>query len=451
MNKLIASTGLVLLGAATAHASSFYAPAPELTPKEKAKPWSVAATLRGFYDDNVLNSHEGTYTIFDPDPDNNPATNDAGYVQVRTDEIDSFGIEVTPQVGLHLALEQTYLSLNYGYTYWWYAENELEDEDQHRVDFTLRHTFTERFKISLENSFVKTHEPEIVDRGGAITSVLKRSNLSVLRNFSYVDSVYEFTDQFSAGVGYDSKYYDYNNNDLEALLNRWEHLVRVDGRWKALPDLTTLVGYQFGYVDYYGDGAMPGTGVPGIPAVDPEVRNREEHYFFAGADHNLVENLMASLRVGGQYTVYDNARPGQDDDNWTPYADARLTYNYNEGSFVYLGVRHSVNTTDVGWTGINAVDPTLDQETTTVYGVWEHRITPKLSGKVNWQAQFGEFNGGGFDGQEEEIYIAGVGLEYSINEFLSADVAYRFTDLESDVRGREFDRNRIYLGLTASY
>jgi len=50
MNKLIVSVGLAALGASTLHAQY----SPTVTPAEMAKPWSVAASVRGFYDDNYL-------------------------------------------------------------------------------------------------------------------------------------------------------------------------------------------------------------------------------------------------------------------------------------------------------------------------------------------------------------------------------------------------------------
>ena len=55
MKKFIASAGLVTVGAASLHAAY----APGLTPMETSKPWSLAASLRGFYDDNYQNAPSG--------------------------------------------------------------------------------------------------------------------------------------------------------------------------------------------------------------------------------------------------------------------------------------------------------------------------------------------------------------------------------------------------------
>ena len=47
MKRIVASIGLVAVGASGIQAALL----PALT-KESGKPWSVSATLRGFYDDN---------------------------------------------------------------------------------------------------------------------------------------------------------------------------------------------------------------------------------------------------------------------------------------------------------------------------------------------------------------------------------------------------------------
>ena len=69
MKKIVASVGLVALGAS----GLYSAPIPGLT-EEGGKNWSVAATLRGFYDDNINTAPSGP------------------------DKQDTFGIEINPSV-----------------------------------------------------------------------------------------------------------------------------------------------------------------------------------------------------------------------------------------------------------------------------------------------------------------------------------------------------------------
>ena len=48
MKKFLTSAGFIALGVSGLQAAY----APDLTPMEASKPWSVSAALRGFYDDN---------------------------------------------------------------------------------------------------------------------------------------------------------------------------------------------------------------------------------------------------------------------------------------------------------------------------------------------------------------------------------------------------------------
>ena len=114
MNKVIASTGLFVLGATSLHAQSSSAPSFDAT--KDYKPWSVGAVVRGFYDDNSLNSN--------------------------TNEIESFGIEFGPSLAYDSTFNSgaTSLEASYDYRYKWF-ENDARNEDDQQASITnfLRH------------------------------------------------------------------------------------------------------------------------------------------------------------------------------------------------------------------------------------------------------------------------------------------------------------------------
>jgi len=45
----------------------------------------------------------------------------------------------------------------------------------------------------------------------------------------------------------------------------------------------------------------------------------------------------------------------------------------------------------------------------------------------------------------------GLNLEYRFNPHLSAEAGYNYDRLDSDLQTRGFDRNRVYIGVKASY
>ena len=163
-------------------------------------------------------------------------------------------------------------------------------------------------------------------------------------------------------------------------------------------------------------------------------------------DYDITAKLRTSVRLGAQYTDYDSFN----DSKVNPFALATLTYVYMQQSSVQVGIRHNRNATDVVAVDASGT-PTLDQITTAVFGKITQQITPNLSGSVIGQYQYSTFNQGFYGDQAETLWLAGVNLEYVFNRHWSADVGYNYDTLNSDIPNREYNRNRVYLGVRLTY
>jgi hypothetical protein len=93
---------------------------------------------------------------------------------------------------------------------------------------------------------------------------------------------------------------------------------------------------------------------------------------------------------------------------------------------------------------------TLDAQSAVVYGSLNQRITSRFFGGLLLQYQNSTFNGGVYDNKTERYFLLGVNLRYAFNPYLSADAGYNYDNVDSEV-GRTYDRNRVYIGVTASY
>src|SRR5215216_2557926 len=134
MKQVFTSVGIMALGAA-----SLYAYDPEMTRQLSGRPWTVAATVRGFYDDNVTTSPNHTFIPAVKDNDGNVII-PGKRVETRQD---SFGFEVSPSAHLNLPMEQTFISLGYIYSLRWYQDRDPNDIDQsHEFNAKLRHQFS---------------------------------------------------------------------------------------------------------------------------------------------------------------------------------------------------------------------------------------------------------------------------------------------------------------------
>lgn len=417
--------------------------------QQATKPWSVSATLRGFYDDNYSTSP------------NNIAR-------------ESFGFEVSPSASLNLIRDQTAFGLNYVYSYRWYADrdhlNLPADDQAHQVNAKLSHAFTPRYKLDLSDSFVIAQEPELLAPNLGTFASFLRSKGDNLRNTAQASFSAGITENLTAVLGYSNNYYDYDEehviNSRSAFLDRVENIGTINLRQVILPKTVGVLGYQYERVDYNShDLIVPNQAAfainPGGASYQGDARDNYSHYFYVGVDQGITATLNASLRIGAQYRKYDNLDKypltrGLDEDNWAPYADANATWLYMPGSYAQLGVRHQRSQTDVGFIGNT---PNIDAESTSVYGSVNHRIFGGFVASLIGQYQHSEYDAGGtFTTQSDDYYLVGVNLTYEINKFLAAEIGYNYDRLESDLSSlvaqsqpRSFDRNRVYIGIRGTY
>jgi len=423
MKKIIMTASLAALGAVGLQAAY----APGLSATERTKPWSVAATLRGFYDDNYTTS---------PEKRSNPALGTAR---------SSYGMEISPSASLNLPLDQTLISLSYQYSMRYYEDRESGSADHsHQFNARLNHAFTENYRLDLSDSFVIAQEPALMDPSQ--TTVPLRLNGNNMRNTAAAKFSADITRLFGVELGYSNSIYDYDNDQYAGLLNRMEHLITFDTRWHVLPKTVAILGYQYGMVNYDDSRTIDAATYGVAGTVNSKIRDNRSHYVYAGADQTINSKLNASVRLGGQFTEFQNAKSLSggvlDDSSSIPYADASVTYAYTTGSYAQLGIKHSRLATDI---------LALDQEATTVYGSINHQITAKLMGSLMGQLQNSSFNQGPFNNSEDNYFVVGLNLTYTINQYLAAEAGYNFDRLDSDIQDRSFTRNRVYLGLRASY
>ncbi|MGV3773987.1 MAG: outer membrane beta-barrel protein [Verrucomicrobiales bacterium] len=427
MNKITTTAGIVAITAVSLQAQVL---APTAGTPGAQKPWSVSATLRGFYDDNY---------------------NTAPDFLKR----DSFGFEVSPSAGLNIIREQTAIGLSYVYSMRYYEDRSNNTADHmHQANGKISHAFSERFKADLSDSFVVAQEPTLLDPT-AVVSVPLRTDGSNMRNTVQASFTAGLTENLDVVLGYSNNWYDYEQRGFgsrSALLDRMEHLGSINFRQVLLPKTVGVLGYQYGVTDYNSPDPIGRLGFFG-PLVSADIRDNTSHYAYLGVDQGITPTLNASLRGGIQYTEYDNALPGMEDDNLSPYVDANATWNYMEGSYAQLGVRHTRTATDVGFTAFGAT-PTLDAEATTVYGSLNQRIAGRLVASLLSQYQHATFEGGYAGDMADDFFLVGLNLSYEINKFLAAEAGYNYDMLESDldaVTARSYDRNRVYVGIRATY
>jgi hypothetical protein len=424
MKKILASAGLVALGAASLQAAT----TPTLPSSSSGRSWNVSASLRGFYDDNYATA-----------PD----------VVKR----DSFGFEISPMASVILGLggpTQFGASYKYGLRYYEDRTNNRADHS-HQFNLNFNHEFSPRYRVSLYDDLVVAQEGFLLDPAQRVQAL--RLNGNNVRNIAGVDFVADMSDNIAIEPGYSFTFYDYDGKgpaSYSARLDRQEHLAKLAVRWKRMLERTDgLLGYQFGSVNYTSEDTLDPTNVP----LSPKLRNNRSHYYFAGVDYTATAQLTLNLRAGAQTVDYRGGRAT----HTSPYVDFSGTYRFQPASTLQLGYKLSRISTDlIGRVAADPANITIDQLAHFLYGRVSHTIS-RLTLSAGAQYQYGTFRGGAIQSQSEDYLMVDVSANYRFNEFLSAEVGYMAELLRdhgwqtTGVGVRNFDRNMVYIGIKATY
>jgi hypothetical protein len=440
MKKLFVSVGLIAAGTASLQAA--YAPDWNST---SASMWSVSGTLRGFYDDNYTTAPSGS-------------------------KVGSYGLEVTPQVSLNVPLQQTELGMRYIYGLYYYQARENLGEnpiDQtHQFDLWVDHAFTERWQARVQDSFVMGQEPELIDPN---TSETRRVNGNNISNSGTITLHTDWTRLFSTELGYQNSLYDYENSgavvaylipgpppsiptsvdaSLAGLLNRIEQSAWLNLQWMVRPETMVQVGGRFALANYTGDEPVA-TAFPYANHIYySDARDSRSYIGYLGFQHAFLPNLSMNAQGGAQYT--ESYNDPSSSPTLTPYAVMSAVYTYTPGSYAQIGFTESQSATDV-------VEPdaqgriTQNQQSSTVYGSINQKLTAKLMGTIIGRWQHSVFNQGRYNNDTSDYYSLGVNLSYSFTPHFSGEVGYNLDDIHSQVPGDSYTRNRVYLGVSALY
>jgi len=442
MKNFFVSAGLVALSAATLETVM----ADDATGDSTGpKYWTVGATLRGFYDDNY---------------------------NISSTQKGSAGVEFLPSISFHVPLQQTDLGIRYSYGLYYYQDRQdIGDnafDQTHQVDLWVNHAFNEQWKAKVNDTFADGQEPELLNpnpvTGVATPYRISGDNLS---NHGNIELDTLWTRLFSTALTYNNALYDYQNSgamiengvlmngtaqgaSLAGSLNRIEENVALDLKWQVLPETIAFVGYSFAWVNYTGDEPIAVVPLANSTLVyHSSDRDNLTHYMYAGLEQNFAPNLTATVRAGASYTdVYGD--PLDATTSWAPYADVSMSYTYIPGSYIQLGFTHDISATDQVAPD-SAGQIAQYAENSVVYLDINHRITPKLIATLIGRVQYTTYQGGAVSSFDTTDYGFGLNLSYQFNPHFSVDAGYNYDDVASQISGYGYTRNRVYLGLTATY
>jgi hypothetical protein len=234
---------------------------------------------------------------------------------------------------------------------------------------------------------------------------------------------------------------------LSALLDIVEHQFNVDAQRYVSPQTVLFTGYRVGFIDYTSTDflAPPPPRDPFRRGQLPSVRNSRSHSFYVGVNREFTPRVSLAGRAGAQLTDYYNLP--NDSTSWSPYVEGTATYTYRPGSTARLGVNVVRIPVDISTPGSDG-EVTRDGLATAVFGSLSHQFGARLSGSLGVNLQHVVYNGGQLDGESYDFLSVSSRLDYKLRENLFAELGYDWSGYEGTYK---FTRNRVYLGIRATY
>lgn len=308
---------------------------------------------------------------------------------------------------------------------------------QVRIGVNMTHRFNERLRFTSRNFLSYELEPEY-SYGFAST----RQNSEYLYWQTDNSIGYRWTERFATYTGFQLTGLDYDN---VANVDRFTWTLYNQFRYQLSPQSVLTASYRYSETD--GDG------------LGSDSTNQ---YLLVGIEHRFSPNTILILNAGAQLREVDGFGGG---DSTNPYLELALRSRVNTQFSVRAFVRYGVEDYDTvvfAPSGV-AVPPAVlsefDERLTLRVGVsGEYQLSPSLSffggiNLINTSYESGRVVGTAFGvpDADETLFNAYLGASLKLTEYLYGTLTYNFTNSDSDVFGRDYDRNRISVGLRAEF
>jgi hypothetical protein len=266
--------------------------------------------------------------------------------------------------------------------------------------------------IDLSDAYSYDQNPEVLLNGVPV-------NTNQTLQSNQFDGRYTFTpvEKLDLVLKARSVYYDYTNETLGDLLNRYENTYGLEFDYATLPTLKLAGEYRHEDTDYIDD---------------PGQNNKHTDFLMAGFDYAAGPKLTASVRVGAQYRHYEGGIP----DQTSPYAEASVKYDYAKGSFVSAGYAYTFEETS---------NPQLflDEKVNRMFVNIQHALSPLVVASASL-----DYEPAALDGRPPQVGIsedsthAGAALTYLLTKNWTVSASYDYDFVDSGISNRGMNRSR---------
>lgn len=304
---------------------------------------------------------------------------------------------------------------------------------QARVGVNLTHRFNERLRFSSRNFLSYELEPDY-NYGFA-----SNRQIGEYLYWQTDNSIgYRWTERFATYTGFQLtglEYDDIANSD------RFTWTLYNQFRYQLSPQTVLTASYRYSET-----------------SADGLASDSSNQFFLVGLEHRFSPNTILTFNTGMQLRETDGING---DDSTNPYLELAVRSQVNTQFSIRGFARYGVEDYDtVVGVGAPIILAEYDERLTLRVGVsGEYQLSPSLSifggvNLINTSYESGRNTAAPFGAvadADETLFNAYVGASLKFTEYLYGTLTYNHTNSDSDVMFRDYDRNRISVGLRAEF
>ncbi len=298
---------------------------------------------------------------------------------------------------------------------------------QARAGVNLTHRFNERLRFMSRNFLAYELEPDY-SYGFATTR-----QVGEYLYYQTDNSIgYRWTERFATISGLSLTGLDYDSAVPDS--DRFTWTAYNQFRYQLSPQSVLTSSYRYSETD--GDGL----------ATDST-----NQYLLVGIEHRFSPNTIAIVNTGAQFRDVDGG-----ENSTSPYLEVNLRTQVNTQFAVRTFIRYGIEDYDT----IFANTQFEDRQTLRVGVSGTYQVSPDFSiyggvDLVSTDYGDGRAVGGGvaISDQDETLVNAYIGASLKLTEIITGTLTYNFTDssASSGINGRDYDRSRISVGVSAEF
>lgn len=387
-----ASSSSLSTSTGTASAPAGYSP----NASDNRRPFTITATLREEYDDNIFTA--------------------------QSNKQGSFKTDFSPSILVDFPMVDSDFSARYTFTGTYFDSRDGGEFDTaHDVVAQYRKSFSDRFGMNLAEQFRYSAEPSLFDSTG-----------TNFRNGAYYANTVnagfnaQWTPLFGTMTTFSNTIVRYEDTTQSIEQDSMENTGSQSFSFAILPKISWVFGGIIDDISY-----------------DHINRGYTSYTGNTGVDWQALPSLSFGARVGG--TVTEST---QSTSEVSPYVSLTMGWQIGSRSSLTANYSHDVVPTDV----FVSSGQVADRFSTT----FRYDITPSLSAHLEGIVTRGDYSQslitpGTIPAFTEYDYALDTGVSYRYNNYLNFEAGYLFSGVSSDLNFRDYTRNQYYIGIRGTY